>query len=280
MAKVGSDGKPDASMNIARTTSGAEAPARPTSGPSRGGQLYVTCVILAGACVVAGAGVDVAARPVGREWAVLIALTIASGWATLRIPGMPISFSISDVFSIASALLFGPSAGAITAALDGVVVSYRMSTSTRSLYRIAFNASAPAIAIAVAAVAFRAMAGATPNLQSPATALWFLLALTVFGALDYMLNTGLVALAVSLERRLPALATWREHFSGLWLSYFGGVFGGMLLMLLARSVLAECHHSAHPAADHPLHRVPSCRRQNRGSHQPPGKGQPRLRRRD
>ena len=70
------------------------------------------------------------------------------------------------------------------------------------------------------------MAGEAPNLQSHATALWFLVALTVFGALDYMLNTGMVALAVSLERRLPVIATWREHFSGLWLSYFGGAFGG------------------------------------------------------
>jgi putative nucleotidyltransferase with HDIG domain len=235
MAKVGSDVKPGAEMNVPGGTSGADVPPRTTSALTWPGRVYAACVILAGICVIALAGVDVASRSIDPEWAVLIALTIGSGWATLRIPGMPISFSISDVFSIASALLFGPAAGAITAALDGVVVSYRMATSARSFYRIAFNASAPAIAIAVAAVAFRAMAGETPNLQSPATALWFLLALTVFGALDYMINTGMVALAVSLERRLPVIATWREHFSGLWLSYFGGVFGGMLLMLLARS---------------------------------------------
>jgi len=235
MAKVGSDGKPGAWMNIPGVTSGADVPPRTTSALSGPGRVYAACVILAGISVIALAGVDVASRSIGPEWAVLIALTIASGWATLRIPGMPISFSISDVFSIASALLFGPSAGAITAALDGVVVSYRMSTSARSFYRIAFNASAPAISISLAAVAFCAMAGETPNLQSPVTALWFLLALTVFGALDYMLNTGMVALAVSLERRLPVIATWREHFSGLWLSYFGGVFGGMVLMMLARS---------------------------------------------
>src|SRR6478672_4840595 len=235
MAKVGSDGKPGAEMELPVATSGQEAPPRTMSALPWLSQLYAACVILAGVCVIALPGVDVASRSIGPEWAVLIALTIASGWATLRIPGMPISFSLSAVFSIASALLFGPSAVAITAALDGVVVSYRMSTSVRSFYRIAFNASAPAISISVAAIAFRAMAGETPNLQSPATALWFLLALTVFGALDYMLNTGLVALAVSLERRLPVIATWRDHFSGLWLSYFGGVFGGMLLMMLARS---------------------------------------------
>ena len=58
-------------------------------------------------------------------------------------------------------------------------------------------------------------------------------ALAAFGALDYGVNTGLVATAVSLERHVPVAAVWRQHFSGLWLNYFGGVFGGMLLLLLA-----------------------------------------------
>jgi len=57
--------------------------------------------------------------------------------------------------------------------------------------------------------------------------------LAAFGALDYGVNTGLVATAVSLERRVPVATVWRQHFSGLCLNYFGGVFGGMLLMLLA-----------------------------------------------
>ena len=38
---------------------------------------------------------------------------------------------------------------------------------------------------------------------------------------------------MALERRAPIAMVWRQHFSGLWLNYFGGVFGGMLLMLLA-----------------------------------------------
>ncbi len=73
--------------------------------------------------------------PVSPEWLILVALTVASGWATLRIPGMPISFSISDTFNIAAALLFGPSAGAITAALDGLVLTSRFSSDRRSMDR-------------------------------------------------------------------------------------------------------------------------------------------------
>lgn len=196
--------------------------------------LYSAGIVAVGAGVTAYAIWDVVHRPVSADWATLIALTVASGWATLRIPGMPISFSISDIFSIASALLFGPSAGAITAALDGLVLSSRMATSRRSIQRLAFNASAPAIATWVAAQAYSRLVGPRPQIEGPVAALWLLLALTIFGALAYGLNTGIVATAVSLERRLSVRSTWRQHFSGLWLSYFGGVFGGMLLMLLVQ----------------------------------------------
>ena len=75
---------------------------------------YVFGIIAAGVAVAAYSVYDLISHPVGLEWLILVALTVASGWATLRIPAMPISFSISDTFNIAAALLFGPSAGAIT----------------------------------------------------------------------------------------------------------------------------------------------------------------------
>ena len=130
--------------------------------------------------------------------------------------------------------MFGPAAGAVTAALDGLVLSARMATSQRSLHRVAFNASAPAIATWTAAQVFATLAGANYRIDGALTALWLLTSLAAFGALAYGLNTGLVATAVGLERRAPIAMVWRQHFSGLWLNYFGGVFGGMLLMLLAR----------------------------------------------
>ena len=206
---------------------------RSAPGPQRASTLFTAAVVLAGGGIVGYALRDLSTRPISHEWLMLLALTVASDLATLRIPGMPISFSISDIFSIASALVFGPAAGAVTAALDGLVLSARMATTQRSFKRVAFNASAPAIATWTAAQVFAWLAGAHYRIDGPLTALWLLTALAVFGALDYCVNTGLVATAVSLERRVPVAAVWRQHFSGLWLNYFGGVFGGMLLLLLA-----------------------------------------------
>jgi putative nucleotidyltransferase with HDIG domain len=211
-------------------------PARPAGGgdPRSRGALYAGVVIGAGGALGAYAVWTLVRQPVGAEWLFLLALTVACGWATLRIPGMPISFSISDIFSIASALVFGPAAGALTASLDGLVLSLRMATSERSLQRVAFNASAPAIAIWAAAEVYLRLAGPEPRIDGPLAALWLLVSVTVFCLVDYGLNTGIVSMAVALERRLPVRHVWRQHFAGLWLSYFGGGFGAMLLMLLAR----------------------------------------------
>ncbi len=238
MSKTGTNlpttGEPPVAADVSAAESSGDT--RASSGWSRRiSASYVTAVILVGILVLAWAVHDVHSRPPRAGWLILIVLTIASGWATLRVPGMPISFSISDFFSIASALLYGPSAGAITASLDGLVLSSRMATSRRSLHRVAFNGSAPAISMWVATQAYLALVGQSPSIRGSADAVLLLGALTIFGAIAFILTTGIVAAAVSLERGLGVAATWRQHFAGLWLSYFGGVFGGMLLMLLFRT---------------------------------------------
>jgi putative nucleotidyltransferase with HDIG domain len=226
----------DAKYRAARQESETPAAFQDDSRPrarQRGGAAYVGAIVLLG-CVVAGLSiVDLLSAPIDRDWLTLLALTVASGLATLRVPGMPISISISDIFSIAAALLFGAPAGALTSALDGLVLSFRMATSQRSLSRLLFNASAPAIAMWGAARAFAFLAGPRPEIATPAAAVWLLISLAVFGVIAFGLNTGIVALAVALERGVPVSIVWRQHFSGLWLNYLGGVFGGMLLMLLA-----------------------------------------------
>jgi putative nucleotidyltransferase with HDIG domain len=201
---------------------------------SRHANAYVYGITALGAIVLTYSVAGLIRHPVKPEWLILVLLTVISGWATLRTPSLLISLSISDTFVISAALLFGPSAGAITAALDGLVLSYRMLTSRRSAYRVLFNVAALAIATWGATQAFFALAGSRPLLEQPGDALRGLTLLAVFGAVDFGLNTLIIATAISFDQRRPIFAIWREHCSGLWVSTFGGVFGAMLLMVLAR----------------------------------------------
>ena len=58
--------------------------------------------------------------------------------------------------------------------------------------------------------------------------------LALFGAVNYVVNTGLVAMAVGLERRLSIVGVWRSHFLGLWVTHLGGVLAAVPLLMLQR----------------------------------------------
>src|SRR5215208_1498886 len=182
---------------------------------SPGTRAFVGGVIGAGALILAHALGEVSTHPVSWFWVLLLALTAGTGLATLRIPGKEISFSISDTFSIIAALLVGPAAGAVTAALDGLVLSCRMLTSRRSVPRVLFNMAFPAMATWISAEVFVRLAGAHPLENGPGGTFRLMLFLAVFGILDFGLTTITVATAVALDTGSRVVDVWREHFVGL-----------------------------------------------------------------
>jgi putative nucleotidyltransferase with HDIG domain len=201
---------------------------------SRGARAFVGGVIAAGGLILVHSIGQVFTQPFSWLWVLLILLTATTGLATLRIPGKEISFSISDTFSIIAALMVGPAAGAVTAALDGLVLSCRMLTSRRSVPRVLFNMAFPAMATWISAEVFFRLAGPAPLEGGPAGTLRLMLLLGLFGLLDFGLTTLTVATAVALESRSRVIQIWREHFLGLWITYFGGIFAAMLMMAVGR----------------------------------------------
>ncbi len=200
---------------------------------SRTAAVCVYAVILAGAVVLAHSAWDLFSHPVEPVWLILAALTVSTSWVMLR-PAVDISFSISDTFNIAAAVLFGPSAGAITAALDGLVLSSQFTFTRRTAHRVLFNIAVSAIAIWLAARVFFVLAGDRPLFEGSWAAVRLVVLLGIFAAINYVVNSGLVAMAVSLERRLPAFTVWREHFLALWMTHFGGVLAALPLLMLQR----------------------------------------------
>jgi PAS domain S-box-containing protein len=194
----------------------------------------------AGAAVFAVSMFELMRQPVEWSWFVLVGLTLVTGWSTLRMRDVPVSFSISDTFTIAAALLFGPAAGTVIVVLDTLVMSLRVArTNPGSAWtRVLFNVAATALAMWVAAHAFFIAAGTGPLASQPGTIRDVVGPLAMFAAVYFLLNTGLVAMAVGHERGTPVVAVWRQHLSALWLTYFSGAAaaGILVLMTVARVV--------------------------------------------
>ena len=105
----------------------------------------------------------------------------------------------------------------------------------RSLLQSFFNLSATALAIWTASHTFYWLAGVSPGGQS--LVLTSLLGpLFVLAAMYFLVNTGLVAVALGFERRTNPWSLWREHFSWFGLNYFGGVSVAALLVSYTQSM--------------------------------------------
>jgi PAS domain S-box-containing protein len=198
-------------------------------------RVYLSAVVSAGTVVIALSLRHLVSHPPGPGLLILAGLTIATGFATLRMPVVPISFSISDTFTITAALLFGPAAGALAVALDAMAISSRLARRDGFLRRALFNATAPALAMWLAATVFFWLAGVGPLIDEPGRILTLIGPLAVFAALYFVLNTGLIAGAVASEQHRGLIETWRRHFLGLWLTFFGGASIAALLMLFMES---------------------------------------------
>src|SRR3954469_14779759 len=96
---------------------------------------YLWSVIVVGLTMVVGSMYKLSVEPIGNEWFILAALTLISGSATVRLPSTYASISISETFVFTAVLLYGPAAGTVIVALDGLVGSFWISKRNPQLHR-------------------------------------------------------------------------------------------------------------------------------------------------
>jgi putative nucleotidyltransferase with HDIG domain len=176
----------------------------------------------------------------GWTWTLLALLTLVSGSATVNLPSLPATVSVSETFVFTSVLLFGPAAGTLTVALDALVISFWSYRKGHPTYKILFNVCAVSVTLWFASHLYYLLSPYEPlyyidrkkeiQLQS---LLWPLLAFTLA---YYAINTWLITFAIALERRTSALRIWRENFVWIALNYFGGASVAALLVSYTRDV--------------------------------------------
>ena len=172
------------------------------------------------------------------QWFTLAALTLLSGSATVKLPSVPATISISETFVFTSVLLFGPSAGATIVALDGFIISIWLAKRRKEFYRIAFNVSAPALSIWLAAGVYYSFPQVHPLLDPGAEVAIdkLLVPLVAFAVLHFLINSWLIAFAVGFETKRRPFDIWRSEFLWLSLNYFGGASVSALLVVYTRDI--------------------------------------------
>ena len=201
-------------------------------------QTYVICIVLAGFAIVAQSVAAVIQGPKDWSWTVLALLTLVSGSATIRLPSLPATISVSETFVFTSVLLFGPAVGTLTVALDAFVISAWSYKKNYPLYKVLFNVCALPLTIWVAAHMFFLLADIQPLALTDqnVSIRQLLLPLLAFTIAYFSLNSWIITFAIALERKLRPVKIWRENFAWLSLNYFGGASVAALLVSYTKNL--------------------------------------------
>jgi len=199
-------------------------------------KVYVSVVIATGVVFVGLSLREIRLHPPGYQWYMLAALTLISGSATVNLPSSGISISVSETFVFFSVLLFGPAAGTIMVALDGLVISFWVARRKPEWYRPLFNMAAPAISLWVAAHVLFALAGTEPLLNRPTPANALVLPLATCALVYFGLNSWLIVFPTATQRGLSPFRVWRESSLLLSLNYLFGAALALLLVVYTRDV--------------------------------------------
>jgi hypothetical protein len=157
--------------------------------------------------VAAGAVATVAMLPsegLLDRWTVLLAfcaLAALSGGRTVRIPGLSVQATVSDLYVFGS-LFALPAVAAPLVALAGTAGAVFGPTRRPISIRTLYNLAAIPLSVAAASSAFSAIAGAWPS-KAGLVGAGFLAAVVY-----YVVNVGLVAAAIRLETGRSMISTY------------------------------------------------------------------------
>jgi diguanylate cyclase (GGDEF)-like protein/PAS domain S-box-containing protein len=150
--------------------------------------------------------------------------TLIGSRITIKIPGTRGQISVSDTFIFLAMLLFGVEAAALLAGAEALCSSVRFS---RKLKVVLFNCAVMGISTFITASILQ-VAFPTLNLHS-AYSPNFIIALCVMALVQYVVNSGLVAVGAAIGTSHTVWQSWRTNFMWTSLTYFAGAFGAAIV---------------------------------------------------
>lgn len=206
------------------------------SGKSNFGKAYLAAIPLTGLALLAWSLSEVSANPPTTGWLILTGLTALTGAFTVRIPGSVVRLSVSEPIVFLATLLYGPSAGTITAAVDALVMSLRLGQKVRTPHRILFNVGALAITVYPSAVLYFRLAGLDTRAPQYGSLDTFVGPLYLFAISVFFFNSWLIAIALAVERSVSPIAIWLKQFLWLAANYLASASIAAILVVFTQAI--------------------------------------------
>jgi putative nucleotidyltransferase with HDIG domain len=200
---------------------------------SPAGRALVGAVGLCGTAVVAWSIATLLRSDVPLAWIGFSLLTFATGFFTLKMPSIDALLSVSEIFAFSCVLLFGPELGALTVAVDALLLSYR---ARHSAAQTIFNCGNLTLSVWLSGELFFAAANVQPLFTAPSASNQLIAPLALLAVSYFIVNSGLTATVIAFASGQRPVAVWRQHFMPLAPTYAAGASVALLLVVALRQV--------------------------------------------
>ncbi|HEU4478497.1 MAG TPA: diguanylate cyclase [Pyrinomonadaceae bacterium] len=190
--------------------------------------VYNWLVAVAGTATVAYCVYTLPVAQIDQRFVILALAMLIGSRITVEIPRAKGHISVSDTFVFLTLLLFGGQAAVLLAAAEALTSSHRFSKKPIVAF---FNAGVMACSTGITAAVLHFGFG-------PVTQLWnsyspnLIVALCVMALVQYVVNSGLVAISVALNLNQPLWFTWRTNFLWTSITYFAGASAAAIVARL------------------------------------------------
>jgi signal transduction histidine kinase/CheY-like chemotaxis protein len=158
----------------------------------------------------------------------LMTLTVGTR-ISIKIPRVSGHISVSDTFIFLTIFLFGGEAAVLLAALDGLITSLRIGQKTTTLI---FNGATMAVSTFATSQCVEYFFGDIVSLTNAAYSPHFIIAAGIMVSVQYVANSGTVAIAGALKFNEPFWDSWRKKYLWTSLTYITGASAAAILAKL------------------------------------------------
>ncbi|HEX8069035.1 MAG TPA: EAL domain-containing protein [Pyrinomonadaceae bacterium] len=200
-------------------------------GTQRYARPFMSLVIAGGLAACLWSALHLPWRTLDLRYLMLVGVTVLLGTRiVVNIPRLSSQITLSDTFVLLTLLLFGREAAVLLAAVDGGCASLRFN---KKRFNVLFNVGVVAGSAYFTGTLLRVLYGPLPTLATAGLSGRYLVALALMAFVQYVTNSGVVAIAVALRAGQPLWLTWRQNFLWTSLTYFTGASAAGLINHLA-----------------------------------------------
>jgi len=191
---------------------------------------FMRVVTVAGAAMLIFSVGKLPVAELGWSYLLLALLTVVFGSRiTVDFFRFNSCISISDIFIFVTVLLFDGEAAILLAAMEGFSSSLRI---TKSGLKMVFNSACMASATFVTVWTLRLVFGSIPEVARGQLSGRLILMACLMAISQYVVNSGLVAVAGALLADRRVWATYKEHYLWTSITYFAGASVAVITLKL------------------------------------------------